>query len=40
MATVILYIDTSHKLNGCKYDRSQMFCYSDLKCATADENDD
>lgn len=33
MVTVMLYIDTSHKLNGCKYDRNQMFCFTDLHCA-------
>ena len=35
MALTLLYIDTSHKLNGCKYDREQMWCFTDLKCATA-----
>lgn len=36
MVTVMLYIDTSHKLNGCKYDRNQMFCFTDLHCAAQD----
>lgn len=36
MVTIMLYIDTSHKLNGCKYDRTQLFCYTDLHCTTED----
>ena len=39
MLTTVLYIDTSHKLNGCKYDRTQLFCYTDLKCSTSNNGD-
>ena len=34
MVLTLFYIDTSHKLNGCKYNRDQLWCFTDLRCTT------
>ena len=43
MIVILFYINTSHKLNGCKYIRDQMWCYTDLNCepdkGTSDPNE-
>ena len=28
----MFYIDTEHKLRGCKFDPSEMYCYHELNC--------
>ena len=32
MATIVIYIGTEHKLNGCLYDPNEVWCYTDLHC--------